>query len=136
MTTKRRNSIFTIAPYQKRGVWMFDDDTLGLKEEAFVAGADTMIDLITTGMKDPATGFIMQFSDKPFPGYMVKLTRDDARKKEIIAVVSGEPMNVGTWYSMVNPITKAVVEGWLCPALNLYYEESPRNLYVAVRAKK
>lgn len=34
----------TISPYRRSGVWVFDDSRTGLKEEAFVSGADTMID--------------------------------------------------------------------------------------------
>ena len=28
------------------------------------------------------------------------------------------------------------MEGWLCPALNLYYPDAPKKLYVQVRAAK
>jgi hypothetical protein len=28
------------------------------------------------------------------------------------------------------------MEGWLCPALNLYYPDAPKKLYVQVREAK
>lgn len=38
------NAINIIAPYKHRGMWVFDDERVGLHQEPFVAGADTMID--------------------------------------------------------------------------------------------
>ena len=37
------NSIFVIRPYKSNGMWVFDDERVGLDKEPFVAGADTMI---------------------------------------------------------------------------------------------
>ena len=34
-----QNSIHVIFPYRKNGVWMFDDEAVGLKQEPFVSGA-------------------------------------------------------------------------------------------------
>ncbi len=39
-----KNSIFVINPYKWNGMWVFDDERVGLDKEPFVAGADTMID--------------------------------------------------------------------------------------------
>ena len=39
-----KNSIFVIKPYKWNGMWVFDDERVGLDKEPFVAGADTMID--------------------------------------------------------------------------------------------
>lgn len=38
------NSLFVIAPYDYEGLWVFDDERVGLVQEPFVDGADTMID--------------------------------------------------------------------------------------------
>ena len=63
------NSIFVIKPYKWNGMWVFDDERVGLDKEPFVAGADTMID---TAVKlkcipRPEHGFLMVFSADPFP---------------------------------------------------------------------
>ena len=46
-----KNSIFVIRPYKWNGMWVFDDERVGLDKEPFVAGADTMIDtcILRTG---------------------------------------------------------------------------------------
>jgi hypothetical protein len=37
------NAINIIAPYKYLGMWVFDDPRVGLVQEPFVSGADTMI---------------------------------------------------------------------------------------------
>ena len=37
------NAINVISPYKYHGMWVFDDSRVGLMQEPFVAGADTMI---------------------------------------------------------------------------------------------
>ncbi len=44
------NSINVIAPYKWHGMWVFDDERVGLDKEPFVAGADTMIDRVVTNI--------------------------------------------------------------------------------------
>ena len=41
------NSILVIHPYKYEGIWVFDDPAAGLVKEAFVAGADVILDKIT-----------------------------------------------------------------------------------------
>jgi hypothetical protein len=38
------NAINVISPYKHIGMWVFDDARVGLMQEPFVAGADTLID--------------------------------------------------------------------------------------------
>jgi hypothetical protein len=54
---------------------VFDDPRTGLKEEAFVSGADTMIDTVIAAKRIPeaADGFSLSFSNLPFSGYDVEL---------------------------------------------------------------
>lgn len=61
-----RNSIFTIYPYKKEGVWMFDDHMIDVKQEAFVSGADDIIERLVhaVGLIHPEKGFTLQFSSK------------------------------------------------------------------------
>ena len=39
------NSLGMIVPYKHQGMWVFDDEAVGLRREPFVAG----IDLLSTG---------------------------------------------------------------------------------------
>ena len=43
---KVMNSLFAIAPYKFEGFWVFDDPSVGLRQEPFVSGADTIIDIL------------------------------------------------------------------------------------------
>lgn len=109
---ENNNSIFTIFPYKFVGAWVFDDDRVGLVREAFVAGADTLLDRLTGG-RDKCS---IVFSDKEFPGFDVKLDRKDLFPEW------------GTDYFC----EQLAHDVWLCPALNLYYPESPRTIYLKV----
>jgi hypothetical protein len=112
------NSLFAIAPYKYEGFWVFDDPAVGLKQEPFVSGADTIIDVLTQDIPDAAKGFRLVFSMEPFPGYTARL------------VWNREEFN-GNWYTW--PDKK--MEGWLCPALFKYFEKAPREIYVKVSPK-
>ena len=59
-----KNAIFVIKPYKWNGMWVFDDERVGLVKEPFVAGADTMIDTAVElkGISDADDGFLMIFS--------------------------------------------------------------------------
>jgi hypothetical protein len=103
------NTINVIAPYKYLGMWVFDDPRVGLVQEPFVSGADSMIDRVVADIPD---------ADTPFPGHQYRL---DWRRGE-----SG-----GNWY-----YAEALdMEGWLCPALLRYFEEPPRQLYVQTKGR-
>ena len=112
----------TIYPYLLySNVWVFDDERTGLKEEAFVSGMSEMISrmIVAKGIPNAAQGFMMQFSDQPFD-HDVELTwlRGD---------VPGAWM-VGNWYS--GNVAGELMEGWLCPALEFYFDVAPQRLFV------
>jgi hypothetical protein len=113
------NSILVIAPYEHAGTWVFDDPTVGLVKEPFVAGVPEMIDDLVKDIPDAPSGFRLLFSAQPFPGYQRKLTwsRSDG---------------TGNYYKLDDP----PMEGWICPALFKYYETPPQNIYVKAEAKK
>lgn len=111
------NSISMIVPYKKQGMWMFDDERVGLREELFVGGADTIIEQMSAHLPNAASGFRMLFSSSPFPGFHARL--------EWIREDMACP---GNWYRWAG--TDA--EGWLCPALFKYFDEAPKNIYVKV----
>ena len=48
---------------------MFDDDKVGLQQEPFVSGADTIVEALVQGIPDADSGFTLLFSASPFPGY-------------------------------------------------------------------
>ena len=46
------NSLFAIAPYKFEEFWVFDDPSVGLRQEPFVSGADVIMDLLTEHIPD------------------------------------------------------------------------------------
>jgi len=112
------NAINVIAPYKYLGMWVFDDPRVGLVQEPFVSGADTMIDRVISDIPDAESGFLMLFSSAPFPGHQFRL---EWRRGD------GD----GNWY--YSP--QLDLEGWLCPALFRYFSEAPSELYVQVKSK-
>jgi hypothetical protein len=112
------NTINVIAPYKYLGMWVFDDPRVGLVQEPFVAGADTMIDRVVGDIPDAEQGFAMVFSASAFPGYQFRL---DWQRTE----------GGGNWYRA----PQLDQEGWLCPALFRYFGEAPKELYVQVRPR-
>lgn len=112
------NSIMVLRPYKYSGTWVFDDEKVGLLREAFVAGADTMIDVATAmlGIENPEEGFTLVFSEKKFPSAQIELewTREE---------FDG---NVYFW-------KEQNIEGWLCPALFKYFEKAPSKMYIEIK---
>jgi hypothetical protein len=102
------NSILTIHAYKYYDQWVFDDERVGLDKEAFVAGADTLLDELT-GNGNTAT---VVFSANKFPTADVelKLLRTDS---------------IGStyWCDLFQH------EVWLCPALFLYYPKAPQTIF-------
>ena len=107
------NAMMVIFPYRKNGVWMFDDDAVGLKQEPFVCGVPEMIDVLVADIKDAEKGFAAYFSGQPFPGFQMHLER--------VREEFG-----GNWYRLAG----TAQEGWLCPALFKYFSEAPSSLFV------
>ena len=111
------NAINVIAPYRHLGMWVFDDPRVGLVQEPFVSGADTMIDEIVKDIPGAENGFALVFSGSPFPSHQFKLVwrREDRG---------------GNWYYSDH----LDMEGWLCPALSRYFRDAPREIYVQIKA--
>ena len=112
------NAINVIAPYHHLGMWVFDDPRVGLTAEPFVGGADTMIDQVTADIPNARSGFVMVFSGTQFPGHQFELRwRREERGGNV-------------YYSPALD-----TEGWLCPALMRYFDDTPSEIYVQVKAK-
>lgn len=99
-------------------MWVFDDPRVGLVQEPFVSGADTLIDKAVANIPDAQGGFLLLFSAVRFPGHDLRLEwrRSDAD---------------GNWYYS----SEFDLEGWLCPALLRYFEQAPKEIYVQVRPR-
>ncbi|MFM7244390.1 MAG: DUF6717 family protein [Planctomycetaceae bacterium] len=108
----------TLYPYWHDGCWVFDDARTGLKEEAFVLGVTDMITrmVASKGIPDASRGFALTFAAEPFAGHDSELrwTRPD-------------PLG-GNWYA--GEIVGLRMEGWLCPALLLYFRDPPPRIFV------
>lgn len=110
MTTT--NSILVISPYKYNGTWVFDDETVGLIREPFVAGIPEIIDYITDYRTN--NKFNLTFSTYACPGHTNSLLW--------LRAEAG-----GNWYQLCE---QPSLEGWLCPALFKYFEEAPKKIYV------
>jgi len=112
------NAISVIAPYKYLGMWVFDDEKVGLVHEPFVGDADQIIDRVVNGIPNAEAGFILLFSSTPFPGHEFRLSwrRSDG--------------NGNYYYSHAHDM-----EGWLCPALLKYFAEPPTEIYFQVKPK-
>lgn len=116
--SEHMNAINVIAPYRYLDMWVFDDPRVGLTAEPFVGGADTMIDQVTADIPNAGDGFVMVFSSTPFPGHQFRLEW------------RGEERGGNVYYS-----SELEAEGWLCPALFRYFDETPAEIYVQVKSK-
>jgi hypothetical protein len=112
------NTLLAIAPYKFEGFWVFDDPSVGLRQEPFISGADRVLDILTADIPNAAQGFKLVFSAQPFPGFVARFVRS-------------RPEFGGYWYSW----PERGLEGWLCPALFKYFETAPDEIYVNVFPK-
>jgi len=112
------NAISVIHPYKYEGMWVFDDEKVGLVQEPFVSGADVIIERMVAAIPDADQGFSLLFSANPFPGYQAAF---DWRREE----------HGGNWYYFRD----FDMEGWLCPALFKYFEDAPPKIYAQFKAK-
>ena len=106
------NILNTIKPF-KTHTWVFNDERTGLVEEPFVLGIETMIDIMVKDIANAEHGFNLIFSSAPFPKYQLKL--DWLREED-----------GGNWYFS----SELSMEGWLCPALLLYFDTAPENIFI------
>ena len=114
------NQIMIIEPYWKYGTWCFTDDSVGLKDEPFVAGIP---ELINAGIKQTdlnlrkcEKGFRIIFSKDEFPEYTIRLE-----------LLEDDTITSGGWYKSI--INGTGYTGWLCPALFKYFEDLPQEIY-------
>lgn len=112
------NSISIIFPYKYEEMWVFDDEAAELVKEPFVSGMPQILDIAVQDIPDSNKGFALLFSQNPFPGYQIKL---DWKREEY----------GGNWYYW----QEKNLEGWLCPALFKYFDETPLEIYCRCEKK-
>lgn len=116
---KTGNQINVIYPYRTKGGWAFDDEEVGLKGEAFIAGMPQIIDELV-GDEDTFTAYLSQ---DPMPDSIVLTRTDD----EVVLETSPTKLvQVGAWYEFMG------MEGWLCPATLKYFKDYPEKIYVRI----
>lgn len=111
------NIINTITLYKWCDQWVFDDERVGLNKEALVLGTDKIIDYLVSNIPNAESGVLCLFSKYPIPEYTIKLVLSKRGDKEN-----------GNWYKADG----LGMECWLCPALYLYFEEEPENIYCKI----
>lgn len=120
----RTNSIYTLDAYRHGGMWVFDDDAVGLVKEPFVAGADVVFDHMAGRHIDGTnTEVSVAFSTTPIPGY------------DVSATITGADGHDGHYYKITEFKGDEDMVGfpfWLCPALLLYYNDAPENIYIKI----
>ena len=114
----KMNTIISIHPYKYEGLWVFDDEKVGLVQEPFVSGADKIIEIMSSGIPNAEVGFTILFSANPFPGHQAVF---EWRREEM----------GGNWYYSPDLDT----EGWLCPALFKYFNSAPEMIYAQFKQK-
>jgi hypothetical protein len=108
-----------IYPYKFKGSWVFDFPYKNLDKEAFVQGADKIIDYLTKDIQGAEDGFVLVFSENPIVNETHHLT---FLKSEF----------GGSWYRLTISETE-YIDGWLCPALFKFFTVAPKRIYVSVR---
>ncbi len=123
--------VLTIYPYLLGQTWVFDDPRTGLKQEAFVLGMTEMISRLVEAkaISHAGQGFTLSFSDEPFDGADAELTWLRSDDSQIVPGRDGSASQLfGNWYGGI--IAGEPMEGWLCPALGLYFKAAPPRLFV------
>lgn len=106
------NFIQSICVYNHKNLWVFDDENFDLIREPFVSGMDKIISHFVKKMNLNVNGFNILFSIDPFPGYHTEL---EWQRKEL----------GGNWYHC----KELNLGGWLCPALEYYFQNIPIKLF-------
>ncbi len=124
-------SILTIYPYRLGQCWVFDDPRTGVKEEAFVLGSSEVLTHLVEAKKIPNAlkGFALHFGDEPFDGFDAELTWQRSDDSQVVPGMDGSASQIfGNWYKGV--VAGEEMQGWLCPALGLYFTTAPARIFV------
>jgi hypothetical protein len=121
----------TLYPYLLGNTWVFDDPRTGLKEEAFVLGMTDMIFRLVQakGILLASKGFALKFGAEPFEGADAELMWLRSDDSQVLPGRDGSASQIfGNWYR--GTVAGKEMEGWLCPALGLYFKAAPPRIFV------
>ena len=126
-------SIYAVHLYKLYGQqWAFDDVANNIVAEAFIAGADRLLDHWIPDY-DHNNTYILQFSEEDFPGSKVieKADKTYLRKQnEQDPAHAVEIVEEGSyWASNDLPSDKNQDILWLCPTLGVYFDDNVKLLY-------
>jgi len=82
------NAIMVIYPYKHQGVWVFDDEIVGLVQEPFVSGADEIIEKMVAEIPDAENGFILFFLQARFRVISLYLSGDIVRSMVVTGTIA------------------------------------------------
>jgi hypothetical protein len=126
MKPTNNNRVTIIHPYVYNGQWVFDDESRGLDKEAFVSGADSIMDMLYLAAHGSEAAFIPEgaqfslcFSDTLFKGHQYQFNWVEDNGMELYD-------DLWTLYTEAT----SDISGWLCPALLTYFPEPPKKIYV------
>ena len=150
-------NVMQLRPYKWHGQWVFDDPAANLQREAFVGGADHVMDFLTRGFaKSAAKGFLLTFSHMPFEGHQVTLRwlhgnqdnstvipthqqqvslADEALARGPLADalddddISPWTGRIGHTFGNTYFCEEMNGQAWLCPALFKYFPQAPPMLF-------
>ena len=128
-------SIHSVKLYKLNNVqWVFDDPSKGILAEAFVGGADELIDACfeQNGWKyNNQMNYTLQFSTKDFPG----ATHLEFLPLQSVPEYPSQPgmVDSGSYWICYN-IDERVI--WLCDTLDEYIEEGDTLLFFNIKASK
>ena len=127
------NQINIIIPYLEKipwedgwritKMWVFDDPAKDFKQEPFVAGVGAMLDRVSADIPHAEDGFMLVFSDHPFPTGFLQM--------HVLKIVAEELG--GAWYQ--GKIDGIRMHGWLCPGLMRYFDSPPDRIYLVAQRR-
>tara|TARA_R100001463_G_scaffold81001_6_gene135472 strand:- start:151 stop:609 length:459 start_codon:yes stop_codon:yes gene_type:complete len=126
-------SIYAVHLYKLYGQqWVFDDVANDIIAEAFIAGADRLLDHWVKDY-DPNNTYILQFSEEDFPGSKIIESVDKSYIRKLHETDPAHIMEIvdtGTYWSSPDlPSEKNQDILWLCPTLDVYFDNNIKLLY-------
>lgn len=118
------NTVWSIRPRWRFGVWVFDDERFELVAEPFVGDTNRIVDLAITQAGDSPASQIKEAK------FTLSFVFDAPAPPSFNAVVCQKTATEGSW--TLYRVVGHGIEGWLCPALFHYTEKAPERIDVWV----
>jgi hypothetical protein len=132
---KSNMSVYAVHLYKLYGAqWVFDDIANKIEAEAFVAGADKVLDAEIPEY-DSSKIYILQFSKTDFPGskHLERINKQYLR--ENLKNTTHEVTDSGSfWESSALPEDDNIL--WLCDTLDVYFGDDVDIIYYNVITTK